>query len=184
MDEIVFNNEVETELIIDKPDNGKEETPIIDPVSEVPLITTSETTSTELYSSIDNTDNLTLAPDAITENGSADNLQSTEPETETSASGNIHSIDEIYTLLSDGVTVKIQSESETESIESESEITLSQIYSKLEETRLLESESLLQINNNVVKANNNDNILGFISISLLSALLGGIVAIGFLKGLR
>lgn len=184
MEEIVFNNEVETELFIDKQDIGKEETPNIDPVSEVPLITTSETTSTELSSSIDNIDTLTLAPDAITEEGSADTLQSAEPETENNASGNIHSIDEIYTLLSDGVTVKIQSESETESFESESEITLSQIYSILEETRILESEALLQINNNVVKASNNDNILGFISISLLSALLGGIVAIGFLKGLR
>lgn len=202
MDEVIVDtdntliNSIESEVII---------TPNLE--TEVPVVPSTEFTTDDLVTPSDTLpeENSALAPDAIFSGSDTSiPLQVSEPEeniqtdqqvdninysSETTQETNLYNVDDLYTLLNSGdLTVKLQSESETDQLqsesESESELGISDIISKLEENRLFESEALQAINDNIVHANNNDNIIGFISISLLASLLGGIVAIGFLKGLK
>lgn len=182
MDEVLLNNEVETENLINYGEEGI--TPNY-PIEDDTLVLSSSDT-VELLTSSDDTQ--VLAPDAISvDSGNEISIPSETGSTE-SASVNIensqHNIDDLYTLLQNGVTVNIQSEFETENTNQESEISLYDIYTMMQETKNLESEAFMYMNENMLRADNNSNTFGFIGVGLLSALLGGLVAIGFLKGLK
>lgn len=185
MDEVILDNEVQTENLINYGEEGK--TPN-NPIEGDTLILSPSETNELLTSS---NDNQVIAPDAISIVPVEEISTPSETGTMESASDNIdnseHNIDDLYTLLNSGeVSVKLQSESETEILQSEheSEFTISDILNKLDENILLESEAYQAINDNIVKSNNNNNIFGFIIVSILASILGGLVAIGFLKGLR
>lgn len=182
MDEVILNNEVETENLINYGEEGK--TP--NNPSEGDTFVLSPSDTVELLTSSDDTQ--VFAPDAISVDSGNEISTPSETGSTESASVNIensqHNIDDLYTLLENGVTVNIQSESETENSNLESEISLNDIYTMMNETKTLESEAFLILNENMVKADNNSNIFGYVSVGLLSALLGGLVAIGFLKGLK
>lgn len=184
MDEVILDNEVQTENLI----NYREEDNTPNYPYEGDSLNMSPSETNELLTS--SSDNQVVAPDAI----SIDTVDEISTPSETvsieSASDNIdntiHNIDDLYTLLNSGVTVKIQSESETEILksESESELTISDIISQLENNRICESECLQMINENIVKSAENEKTLSVMSITILCTILGGLVAIGFLKGLR
>lgn len=145
---------------------------------------TSLSVSTPSYSE----DQAQLASDPVEKNDedSGNNIDVPKETTE-------HNIDDVYTLLSNGLSVNVQSESETESIQnqSESEISLSDLKTSIDNLYILESEfyqieseQVQVINNNLVNASNNNSAHLLVCSSLLASVLGGLVAIGFLKGLR
>lgn len=195
--DVVIVESVETESLINNVEkevytlNNIE----IDETTVIPSAEEIMTTSDD----VEQTD--TLAPDAIfsdpvsvqslPETGSEDmqnveQVENTYSEQSTGETSN-YNIDDLYALLNSGsLTVKLQSESETEQIqsESESELSISDIISQLEKNRISESECLQVINENIVKSSENEKTLSIMSITILVSILGGMVAIGFLKGLR
>lgn len=193
MDEVIIETETlinYEEMEVETPDTFEIEDTSVNPSAE------------EIVTTSDQVEEITaLAPDAIfsdsvsvqslPETGSEDlqtveHVENTTSEQSTEETSN-YNFDDLYTLLESGsLTVKLQSESETEQIqsESESELNISDIISQLENNRICESESLQMINENLVKASENEKTLSVMSITILCTIIGGLVALGFLKGLR
>lgn len=139
-----------------------------------------------------------------TVNQEDENLNETVP-VEAPVQDTLHNIDDIYTILDSGINVNIQNQTESDTIlsantssESETEITLSNIKESIDSLYILQSENqikesefqniqseqLQSINDNLITASNNNSSYMLVGVSLLASILGGMVAIGFLKGLR
>lgn len=92
---------------------------------------------------------------------------------------NLYNIDDIYTKLQSGVLVYQETE-----VQDETEASVTDLYNRIDDLYSLESEAFLSINNNIADSSANSSMYGDFLIALLSAILGGLVAIGIFKGLH
>lgn len=92
---------------------------------------------------------------------------------------NLYTIDDIYKKLQSGVLVFQETE-----VQDETEASVTDIYNRIDNLYTLESEAFLSINNNIADSSANSSMYGDFLIALLSAILGGLVAIGIFKGLH
>lgn len=151
---------------------------------------------------------LPLVQDVLENTENSSDIQENNNETvpaEEPVQDTLHNIDDIYTILDNGINVNIQKQTESDTIlsanttsESETEITLSNIKESIDSLYILQSENqikesefqniqseqLQSINDNLITASNNNSSYMLVGVSLLASILGGMVAIGFLKGLR